>query len=260
MNNIEEQYKKSTNLRTRISIHERFSTNKEDWHRWLFDRYNLPDERLRILEIGCGDATFWVKNRERVSERWSITLSDFSRGMVEAAKTNVSRLANIHVEQMKIENIPYEENLFDVVIANHMLYHVPDRNKALSEVRRVLKDGGTFFSSTIGEEHMRGFGDLLKGFSPQLDYPSATVHAKEFGLENGADQLRCFFDNVDLINFPGDLSITDEHAIIDYLHSTNVHRFGEEEVGGFLKYLQEVKEANGGAIPITKSTGLFVSQ
>lgn len=49
------------------------------------------------------------------------------------------------------ESIPFEEESFDVVIANHMLYHVPNINKALKEINRVLKSEGILFASTVGK-------------------------------------------------------------------------------------------------------------
>jgi len=51
--------------------------------------------------------------------------------------------------------IPYPDAHFDAIIANHMLYHVPDRPKALAEIRRALKPGGHFYASTLGANHLR---------------------------------------------------------------------------------------------------------
>jgi ubiquinone/menaquinone biosynthesis C-methylase UbiE len=138
MKSIEEQYKNSSNLNTRINIHDLYSTNKEDWHIWLFDQYNISPNS-NILEIGCGDGTFWFKNRDRIPRGWNITLSDFSLGMIESAKNKLRDISNITYRQLNIEEIPFGDNHFDVVFANHMLYHVPNRQNALKEVRRVLK-------------------------------------------------------------------------------------------------------------------------
>lgn len=48
-----------------------------------------------------------------------------------------------------IQNIPYEDNSFDLVIANMMLYHVPDLPRALAEVGRVLKPEGKLYTATF---------------------------------------------------------------------------------------------------------------
>jgi ubiquinone/menaquinone biosynthesis C-methylase UbiE len=262
MKSIEEQYKNSSNLNTRINIHNLYSTNKEDWHIWLFDQYEISPNS-NILEIGCGDGTFWFKNRDRIPGVWNITLSDFSLGMIESAKNKLRDIPNITYRQLNIEEIPFEDNHFDVVIANHMLYHVPNRQNALKEVRRVLKKGGVFYSSTIGKNHMREFGQLLNTFDQKTHYALAEDHAGEFGIENGEEQLRAYFNTVSYKNFPGDLEITDVNAIVNYLVSTNAELnniLQNEELTEFLRYLNSVKEANNGAIKITKSTGLFKSK
>ena len=54
---------------------------------------------------------------------------------------------------------PYDDASFDAVIANHMLFHVPDRAKALAEMRRVLRPGGKLYTSTMGETHKKTLRD-----------------------------------------------------------------------------------------------------
>ena len=74
-----------------------------------------------------------------------------SEGMLETAKATISGFSNVQHMVIDIQDIPFENDSFDVVIANMMLYHVPDLEKGLSEVRRVLKVGGTFYCATYGE-------------------------------------------------------------------------------------------------------------
>jgi ubiquinone/menaquinone biosynthesis C-methylase UbiE len=262
MNFVKDQYKTSENLDIRINIHQKYSTNKEDWHLWLFNQYSI-EPGSRILELGCGNGAFWVKNKQRVPDSWEITLSDFSEGMLADAKSSLQDMPNFHFQQINIENIPYDTDSFDVVIANHMLYHVPDPGKGIAEVRRVLKDGGLFYSSTIGTSHLKEFGMLLQEFDDSIDFASAYDHAKAFGLENGEKQLHEYFKNIDMKIFPGDLKITDLHAVLDYLRSTHTEakeKLIGEKAEAFEQFLQDKMDEGGGHIMITKSTGLFVSK
>ena len=90
------------------------------------------------------------KNRESLISRCSkLILSDFSEGMIAAAKETVGNYDNIEYKVLDIQNIPYEDGIFDIVIANMMLYHVPDIDKGLTEVRRVLKREGRFLLCDI---------------------------------------------------------------------------------------------------------------
>ncbi|SFG83983.1 class I SAM-dependent methyltransferase [Sporolactobacillus nakayamae] len=262
MTELNEQYQDSSNLNIRIKIHERFSTNKEDWHMWLFDHYDVKPES-KILELGCGDGTFWKKNGERFPKGCAITLSDFSSGMLADAQRRIGNLPNVTYQIVDIQQIPFDDHYFDVVIANHMLYHVPDRERALKEVRRVLKPGGIFYSSTIGKEHMGGFNDLLTRFDPTFGFDLTNVQADAFGLENGAEQLNHYFKHVKLTRFPGDLLIDDVQAICDYICSsgTNANKaLSGKKREQFLGFLNHEKEKNGGFIKITKATGLFESK
>lgn len=262
MKELMDQYKNSSNLDIRINIHDLYSTNKKDWFSWLFEQYEIQ-QNSRILELGCGNGTFWVKNEDRISRDWDLTLSDFSSGMLEDAQNNLKNIPNIQYEQINIQNIPYENDSFDVIIANYMLYHVPDRKQALQEVRRVLKPGGVFYTSTIGKDHLTEFGALLREFDSTLDYSSASTNAKEFGLENGAAQLKTHFPSVNLKKFPGGLRVTEVQAIVDYLLSTITNLKSilvGEKIKEFNHFLEVKKQKNGGFINITKSTGLFESK
>lgn len=259
---LTDQYKNSSNLDIRIKIHDLYSTNKKDWFSWLFEQYEIQ-QNSRILELGCGNGTFWVKNEDRISRDWDLTLSDFSSGMLEDAQNNLKNIPNIQYEHINIQNIPYENDSFDVIIANYMLYHVPDRKQALQEVCRVLKPGGVFYTSTIGKDHLTEFGALLREFDSTLDYSSASTNAKEFGLENGEAQLAPYFPSVKLKKFPGGLRITEVQAIVDYLLSTNTNLKSilvGEKIKEFNHFLEVKKQKNGGFINITKSTGLFESK
>ncbi|MBY6037728.1 class I SAM-dependent methyltransferase [Fictibacillus nanhaiensis] len=262
MENVKEQYKNASNLDIRIRIHEQYSTNQKDWHEWLFEQYEIPPNS-RILELGCGSAAFWIKNKSRIRNEWNITLSDFSLGMLKDAQTHLQDVSGLSFKQIDVETIPFAEETFDVVIANHMLYHVPNRQKALSEIRRILKPSGVFYSSTIGLNHLKEFGDLISNYTSKLDYGSAYSHAEAFGLENGERQLKPFFDSVTLKSFPGDLNISNTDAIITYILSSETPAakalYGET-LCGFKQYLEKQKEKNGGYIHITKASGLFVSR
>src|SRR5690348_5746292 len=157
---LNDQYKNSEKFNARVMLHARFSINKYGWHRWIFDHFKLS-QGARVLELGTGPGYLWQSNRDRIPEDLQITASDFSPGMVEEAKHNLAWGKVFDFQVIDAQSIPYEDAFFDAVIANHMLYHVPDRPKALGETRRVLKPGGRFYASTVGEHHMAEIEDLI---------------------------------------------------------------------------------------------------
>lgn len=80
-----------------------------------------------------------------------------SEGMVDIIRNNYSKYNNVSFKQIDIQDINFLDETFDIIIANHMLYHIPDLQKALHEVKRVLKAVGKFYSTTNGNGGMRTF-------------------------------------------------------------------------------------------------------
>ena len=257
-----EQYENASNLRARINIHERFSVNKYGWMRWYFDELNLP-KQCTILELGCGDASLWKKNKERISKGLDITLSDFSKGMLNDAKLTLGKKAeNFKFQIIDAEDIPYEDCSFDVVIANHMLYHVENIQRALSEIHRVLKPGGYLYCSTVGQNHMIEIRDIMLKFkSETMDIKSSDITSR-FKLENGMEKLEKWFDSIEMKRYEDNLIVTEATSIIDYMFSMpgNVREsFNKERLYELNKYLKD-KILTEGGIYITKDTGFYKGQ
>src|SRR5215216_6982425 len=151
-----DQYKDSSNLDTRALIHRRFSTNSYGWFTWVFDTLLKLPGNARILELGCGHGLLWKENASRIPAAWNITLSDLSSGMLDAAWRNLVVTGRaFQFKEIDAQSISFKEGSFDAVIANHMLYHVPDRQKGLAEIRRVLKPNDHLFATTIGKNHLK---------------------------------------------------------------------------------------------------------
>ena len=252
-----EQYQDASNLNARIRLHVEFSTNDYGWFPWVFDRFDLPQE-CRILELGCGTGELWQENLERIPHGWEIILSDFSPGMITQAQQNLSKQAHaFSFEIIDAQSIPYEEGEFDAVIANHFLYHVPDRPKALSEIRRVLKDNGEFFCSTIGVSHMLELPALISRFDPDIEniFVSETY---PFTLENAESQLKEWFSKVKVDRYPDNLEITDAGAIVDYILSSSII-LDDSRLEKLADFIEQEMASNGGVIHIKKDSGLFIA-
>ena len=157
---VKEQYANAGNLNTRILIHQKYSTNKMGFGNWIFSNYKITPG-MKVLELGCGTGDMWKGHEDLINACERLVLSDFSEGMLENAKANLGEMtslgAGLEYRVIDIQNIPFEDESFDVVIANMMLYHVPDMNRGLAEVRRVLKKGGAFYCATFGEHGIMEF-------------------------------------------------------------------------------------------------------
>ncbi|HSH03310.1 MAG TPA: class I SAM-dependent methyltransferase [Anaerolineae bacterium] len=255
----EQQYKTAANLTARATLHKRFSINKMPWHEWVFDQIGLQAGES-LLDCGCGPAWLWRENVTRLPADVQLTLTDLSPGMVETALGELADCeAIVGGQPADIMALPFAADSFDVVVANHMLYHVPDRAKGLAEVRRVLKPGGRFVAATNGLNHLSRLRYWARHFGLREEVAKDTS-AQLFGLENGAEQLAPWFDTVHMLDYPDGLRVTEVEPVIAYLLSMVGQLLAPsvEQVAEVRAALAEEIAANDGVLVIEKSTGLFV--
>ena len=253
---LEKQYKDASNLEARINLHQRFSVNKYGWHPWVFDQFDLP-AHCQILELGCGPGYLWLDNLDRLPAGWEVTLSDFSAGMLEGTRRNLGTKRQFQYKVIDAQSIPLESESFDAVIANHMLYHVPDRSLALAEIRRILKPAGSFYASTVGEQHLVEIANLLRKFDTKL--ASWGRVAEPFTLENGIAQISPWFTDIKLYRYEDCLEVTEAAPLVEYILSGWAQIALGEQEQQFRQFVARELESLGGAIHITKDSGLFVS-
>lgn len=250
-----DQYKDASNLDARVELHKRFSTNPYGWLTWVFDHLLVLPANAKILELGCGPAYLWKENAARIPPGWNITLSDLSPGMLDAAWRNlVVTGRNYRFKEIDAQEIPFEDETFDAVIANHMLYHVPDRAKAIAEIKRVLKTGGRFFATTVGAKHMQEMNVWLDEASGG-HYVSQVV--RSFLLENGMEQLKPFFSQVTMTRYADTLRVTEVEPLVAYVRSAIAVSDLQKERLEALKLEWQNMLKQKGEIFISKDSGLF---
>jgi len=254
--NVKEQYKDDNNLATRIKLHAKHSTNKQGLTPWLFEKYSFSCGN-RILELGCGNGEQWKNHIQQLPVDCILVLSDISEGMVKNVWEKYSTNKNLLVQNIDIQNIPFPDNCFDVIIANHMLYHVPDLQKSLSEVKRILKVGGKFYAATNGNGGMRLYlHNAFKQVNPESNFFTQKF---SFNMQNGMEILRGYFDDVQKYDFEDSLSITETQDLIDWLKSTiTIANYSENDLNGLYDYFERIRQREG-SINIPKEAGLFIS-
>lgn len=250
-----DQYKDSSNLDARAAIHSRFGTNPQSWAHWVFDHLLKLPKGAVILELGCGPGYLWKENIQRIPAGWRITLSDLSSGMLDAAWRNLVVTGRaFQFKEIDAQFIPFEDETFDAVIANHMLYHVPDRPKAIAEISRVLKPGGLLLATTLGKTHMQEMTEWMRRTSTNKDIEPFSL---PFSLENGLEQLKTYFSAVRLQRYKDHLQVTEVEPIIAYLSSGfQAVQVLPEKVDELRRELQ-ARLVNEKSIYISKDSGLF---
>lgn len=252
--NIIEQYKNAKNLNDRISLHEKYSTNKQGWFNWLFNQIDFSKVN-RLLELGCGNGKLWQENKIDLRNR-EIFLSDISEGMVEEVRNKLGSDFNCIVADA--EKIPFKDSYFDSIIANHVLFYLNDLNIGLTEISRVLKPDGILYCSTYGKNHMKEITEIVQNFDSRISLSNHSLY-DIFGLENGESILKEYFFNVKRMDYQDSLEITESKPLIDYIMSChgNQNEILGPRLNEFKEYIEELLE-NNGKIVVTKEAGLFV--
>lgn len=249
---VKQQYATANNLNTRISIHEKYSTNKMGFGNWIVSNYRI-DKGVSVLELGCGTGDMWRNRKSLIGSCSKLILSDISEGMVAATKDNIGYYDNIEYKVLDIQEIPYEDETFDIVIANMMLYHVPDIDKGLSEVRRVLKLGGCFYCATYGEHGIIEYlSKILSAYGVEDNIN------KNFTLQNGYEILSRTFSKVEKLEYADSLAVANVDDMVEYIFSlssmTSLNSVPKQEIKDIL-----MKNTINGVLKIPKEYGMFIS-
>ena len=251
----EEQYKSSNNLSARIVIHQKFRTNPESFYGWIWNQYEIK-KPLKILEIGCGTGEFWLENHSKLPDNSEILMTDFSEGMVEKAKSKIN-FDNVKFEVADIDNLPYPDDSFDLVMAHHVIYHAADKDKALSELKRVVKSDGFISITTNSERHMLNVYSIANS----IDNNFSMVRNIDGFTEEDADVLlKKHFSNITKEIYEDVLEVDDLDFMIDYIKSTTEPRKMNLADDFYQKYSDIVKSDidTKGHFDILKRSPLFI--
>ena len=198
---VRRQYASEDGLAVRRDFQRRFRKGPDAFDT-AFEAVAAAQPR-RVLEVGCGMGNF----AERLARETSaeVVATDLSPRMVELARER-----GLDAGVADVQELPFDDGEFACAVANAMLYHVEDVDRALSELARVLEPGGKLVAVTIGEAHMAEVWRLV-------GYQKAE---RPFSRENGAAQLARHFSSVAREDVDARLVFPDAAAVHEYVDST----------------------------------------
>ena len=248
------QYQDTKKYGARLAFHTRFSTHKQSWFQWLFAHLQIP-VNCRILEIGCGLGNLWNENLSRIPQEWSVILSDISYSMVKQSRDILGQRWFVFLTT-DAEAIPFDEESFDAIVANHVLYHLPDRPKAFGEFCRILKPQGEFYASTVGEDHLRELSELIRRFDPASDFFWSDSLADSFTLESGIAELSTWFQSVEMYRYKDTLAVTEVKPIVDFVAASASVEIDMEKAQHLSDFLENEFKRQP-VIHVTRDLGVF---
>ena len=253
---LKSQYLNSSNISARINLHKEYAVNKKGWFPWLFEQCQIQPGDT-ILEIGCGDASLWRENRERIPENIKIILSDLSDGMMRDVKRSIGKKdERFRFDVMDAHQIHMPDASVDLLIANHVLFYCEDLQQVFREIKRVLKSDGIFICSTYSGSHMKEISELVKEFDDRIVLSADRLYER-FGKENGKELLQKEFKDVVWVQYEDHLSVTDADALLAYILSChgNQNRYIVDRYRDFRAFVKKKTEKG---FYITKDAGIFI--
>ncbi len=189
-----------------------------------------------VLDLGSGAGNDCFVARQLTGEEGRVTGVDFSEEMLLKAQENLSKTSFTNMEFIHgdLEALPLSGSTYDVVISNCVLNLVPNKEKAFSEIYRVLKPGGHFCISDV----------VISGYLPQELKEAAELYA---GCVSGALQKNEYLKIIETNGFTEitirkekSITIPDE-VLANYLSEKEIEKFKNSATGIYSITLTAVK-------------------
>lgn len=253
---LKTQYQNAANITARIRLHSLYSTNPLGWFVWLYQQASIQDG-MKILEIGCGNGALWQQNLSVLPPHVQIVLSDISAGMIHDVQNRFRNDARFSCMVFDAAHMPFDDNTFDLVIANHMLFYCDDLSQVLQECARVLRVNGHLEASTYSSRHMKEITELVQSFSPQIVLSKDKLYEK-FGLDHGAQLLSPYFRDIERRKYQDSIVLHEAEPLIAYILSCHGNQ-NQLLLDRYKEFHDYVVKMTAGGFTITKDAGVFLA-
>jgi SAM-dependent methyltransferase len=241
----ESQYKTDAHLAARQSIYA-----------YQQPRIDLASETIGlaalggaevVADVGCGNGRY-LADLARRGHAGPVLGVDMSPGMLLAARSGAPRARLMVADAMAL---PVRDAAADVTLATHMLYHVPEPDRAVRELRRITRPGGRVIVGLNGTDHLRELRDLITQALASLGRPPVRPR-EQISLDTGEQLLRSQFASVTRYDFESQLRVPDAEPIAAYVRSRVL------DAGPLVPAVLSALPANPALFPITTHSGCLV--
>jgi len=159
----------------------------------------------RVLEVGCGPGELAARIQDELGAE--VVAMDISPRMVELARGR-----GVDARVGDVLDLPFAAGEFDCAVAAWMLYHVPNPDRAVAELARMLRAGGRLVAVTNAPDHLRELRALLGLPTDRAAHP--------FSGANGEELLRRHFDRVEARDAAGTIRFPNRDAVVAYVEAS----------------------------------------
>ena len=221
---IRRYYATDRNLRIHEETQANYSVPRIDFARWTLAAVDWAGDEV-ILDIGAGRGRHYacLMREQPAITYFALDLSpNLLRGHPCAAD---------HLTLGDAMRLPYSDDCFDIVMANHVLYHLADIEAGLAEIKRVLKPGGRVLAATDSLQSLPELQVLIRRAIVLLSENGSGVNppvspCEAFALENGTRMLARHFYAVVRHDLPCHLIFDEVEPALEYLDSMRELRQG----------------------------------
>ncbi len=151
----------------------------------------------KILDVGAGTGGIVPYLLEAIGPEGSIWAVDFAEEMVKIGRKKFQKESRVIFELASVEDLPYKDQFFDQIVCFGTFPHFEDKGKALEELGRVLKPGGSLIiahalSSVALRSHHQNCGPVSKDFLPEEGEMRSLLERAGFQLNRLIDQPKCY--------------------------------------------------------------------
>lgn len=252
------QYATANNLAARQAIYL-YQQPRIPIYDWALDLAELAGDET-ILDIGCGNGGY-LASLYRHGHAGATVGLDFSMGMLESTRMAASEGGRAQlVVQGDAAALPFSTGSADVALAMHMLYHVPDRARALEELRRVVQPGGRVLLVLNGSAHLAELRALVREALVDTGRAASAAAAESIDLDGG-EKLASERFTVERYDSRAQLVVPEVAPVLAYVRSMNFIQSSMPEEDSLLRLVESrVSEqiAAEGAFRITTAAGCLV--
>ncbi len=225
---IRQAYMDAEAFAVRQRTHDIYSVPRLDFPRWALSRQHNWRGDEWVLDINPANGTYFEAARE-LWPQGRYVAADLSYDILKTAYRH-PLADDIQMIVHETHRLPFANHCFDVILANHMLHHIPHLEATLAELHRILKPGGVLLAATHSQFTMSEFDTLTRRALTLLGHPPLTHESvygrfiEGFSLENGAVTLARHFRAVARYEMPSALVFKEARPVIEYLNSSRPAR------------------------------------
>ncbi|MBI4155247.1 class I SAM-dependent methyltransferase [Candidatus Woesearchaeota archaeon] len=220
-------YNSGKKLNIRLNTWKKYGSNKVDLPNWITNEIFKDGFYQKFLDVGCGNCNFVCEFiKKKLSE--DITCVDISKKMLNSCRIKLKETKNkINYVLADVQALPFEDDLFDLVVAMHMLYHVKDIKKALNEIKRVTKNNGLIIITTSNYYFDKGLNKIHYDGLRKFGFPKFTLDKKiycRFTEKKAMHLMSIFKGHIKIFRYHNDLIFTNLKDALAYYTSSMMYR------------------------------------